>query len=69
MKAGGLDSILPSLASDISGTVIDVGANEGDVTRLLAQYNPKRIKTTHYKIEIQPLGRIDEVIRKILGNY
>ncbi len=36
---------------------------------IISKYNPKRIKTAGHKIEVQSMGRIDEVIRKLLGNY
>jgi DNA repair protein RadA/Sms len=36
---------------------------------IISKYNPKRSKSGQYKIEVQPLGRIDEVIRILMGNY
>lgn len=36
---------------------------------IISKYNPKRIKTGQYKVEVQSFTRIDEVIRKLLGNF
>jgi DNA repair protein RadA/Sms len=35
---------------------------------IISKYNTRPIKTGRFKIEIKPMGRIDEVIRKVLGN-
>lgn len=35
----------------------------------ISKHNPRSIKTAQYKIQIQSMGRIDEVIRKLLGNF
>ncbi len=36
---------------------------------IISKYNPKRLKADQYKIQVLSMGRIDEVIRKLLGNF
>jgi len=36
---------------------------------IISKFNSRPVKTGKFKMDILPLGRVDEVIRKILGNY
>jgi DNA repair protein RadA/Sms len=48
---------------------ISEAGKQGFKRIIISKYNPKSISKEKFRIEIQPMGRIDEVIRKIFGKF